>query len=122
MRNYQISNSKLIVITRRDLSPGSQAVQAAHAAIEFQYEFPEVAKEWNTNSKYLVFLSTQDEQSLKSFIERAKQKNIKYSIFVEPDMNDEITAVALEPTQESQKLCSSLPLALKEYNKETVLT
>ena len=116
--NHQIT--KLIIITRRDLTPGSQAVQAAHAAIEFQYEHPEIAQEWNTNSKYLVFLSTENEDSLKEFIEKAKQREIKHSIFVEPDMGDQITAVALEPTQMAQKLCSSLPLALKEYNEVNV--
>lgn len=36
---HQVSNTeKLRVITRRDLPIGTQATQAAHAAIDFQHE------------------------------------------------------------------------------------
>jgi len=42
----------------------------------------------------------------------AKEKEIKFSIFREPDFDDEITAIALEPGRKSKKLCSKLNLAL----------
>ena len=109
-------HSKLTVITRRDLSPGYQAVQAAHAAIEFQHEHPEIAKEWNTNSKYLVFLTVENEEALKILLEKIQIRDIKYSTFFEPDNGNQLTAIALEPGQVSQKLVSNLPLALKEYS------
>ena len=105
---------KLIVITRRDLSPGYQAVQAAHAAIEFQHEYPEIAKEWNTYSKYLVFLSVENEEKLHRFLEKIKYRNIKHTIFIEPDIGDKLTAIALEPNDNSRRLTAHLPLALKE--------
>lgn len=106
---------KLFVITRRDLTPGQQAVQAAHAAIEFQHEHPEISKHWNTNSKYLVFLSVPDENSLMFLLEKIKILDLKYSIFREPDMNNQATAIAVEPCEKTMKLCSKLPLALNEY-------
>jgi hypothetical protein len=34
-------------------------------------------------------------------------------VFREPDINNEITAIAVEPSEKSRKLCSNLPLALK---------
>lgn len=108
-------NQKLIVITRRDLSPGSQAVQACHAAVEFQYEHPKIAKDWNTNSKYLVFLSVKDERALHFFLEKIKFYELKYSIFTEPDIGNQLTSIAIEPNVITQKLTSNLPLALKEY-------
>lgn len=107
-------NQKLIVITRRDLSPGCQAVQAAHAAIEFQHEHFKIAKQWNSESKYLIFLSVQNEQSLLILLEKIQKHGLKYSVFREPDINNEITAIAMEPSDKSKKLCSNLPLALKE--------
>lgn len=112
----QINHQKLIVITRRDLSPGQQAIQASHASIEFQYEHSEIAKEWNDNSKHLVFLSVENEEELKKFLQKIQFKDLRYSIFIEPDIGNQLTAICLEPGQVSQKLTSNLPLALKELN------
>ena len=113
--NYGQVNQKLIVITRRDLSPGQQAVQAAHAAIEFQHEHPTIAKEWNTISKYLVFLSVENEKVLHQLLEKIKYRDIKHTIFAEPDIGYQLTAVAVEPSERTRKLTSKLPLALKEF-------
>jgi peptidyl-tRNA hydrolase len=104
------------VICRKDLSIGIQAVQSGHAAIQFQYEHPELAKNWYTNSNYLIFLSTEDENSLKELIQKANSQNIKISIFREPDINNEITAIALEPCDKSRKMTSGLPLMRKEIS------
>jgi peptidyl-tRNA hydrolase len=87
----------LYVITRRDLTSGQQMLQAAHAAIEFQHEHHEIAKEWNTNSKYLVFLSVENEEKLQRLLEKIQFKNLKYSVFLEPDIGNQLTAIAIEP-------------------------
>lgn len=110
--------SKLIVITRRDLSPGYQAVQSAHAAIEFQHEHPEIAKNWNTHSKYLVFLTVENEKVLYQYLEKIKFYDLNYTIFTEPDIDNQLTAIAIEPGERTQKLTSRLPLALKEFSYE----
>ena len=110
MKDTQIKNKKLIVITRRDLPLPYQAVQAAHAAVQFQYEHPELAKNWYHNSNYLIFLTTENEDELKKFIDKANSNNIQLSIFREPDINNQITAIALEPCEQSRKMTSSLPL------------
>ena len=111
-----MQQSKLIVITRRDLSPGQQAIQSAHAAIEFQHEHSEIAKQWNTNSKYLIFLSVENEQQLKFFLEKIKFYDLKYSTFFEPDIGNQLTAIAIQPSHITHRLVSNLPLALKEYS------
>ena len=77
MKNTQINNEKLRVITRRDIPLSYQAVQSAHGAIQFQYEYPELAKNWYNNSNYLIFLTVENEDELKKFIEKANSKNIK---------------------------------------------
>ena len=93
-------------------------IQAAHAAIEFQHEHPEIAKEWNTNSKYLIFLSVENEEALKKILRKIQFKDIKHTIFTEPDIGNQLTAIAIEPREETYRLTSNLPLALKELKYE----
>jgi peptidyl-tRNA hydrolase len=110
----------MYVIVRDDLEPSYQAVQAGHAAVQFQHDHSEVAKIWHRDSKYLVYLSARNEEHLKELLSKAENRNIKYSTFIEPDLGYEITAIALEPCEGSDKLCSSLPLALKLYNNKII--
>jgi len=81
-----------------------QAVQSGHAGIQFQHEHPELAKNWFHNSNYLIFLSVSNEEELNSLIDRAITKNIKFSVFREPNINNEIIAIAIQPCSESRKL------------------
>jgi hypothetical protein len=85
-----------------------------HAAIQFQHDHPEVSREWYGTSNYLGFLEVDSQQELERLAEQASRRGIKYSIFREPDIDNETTAIALEPGIESKKLCSNLRLALKE--------
>ena len=91
-----------------------QSVQSAHAAIDFQHEHPELAKEWQTKSNYLAFLTVADEEQLIKLISKAILTGIKHTIFREPDIDNQITAVAFEPSEASRKLTSSCPLLGKE--------
>jgi len=84
-----------------------------HAAIQFQHEHPEIAKYWHSNSNYLALLSTRDENSLKDLLNKFQSKGLNFSVFTEPDIDNQITAVAIEPSVETQRICSNLPLALK---------
>lgn len=106
---------KLYVVVRRDLPPGPQAVQSCHAAIQYCMEHD--AKEWFRVSNHLAVLSAANEDGLKKLILKARTYGIKFSTFQEPDLDDSITAVAFEPGNRGRKLCSGLPLALKEEAK-----
>lgn len=52
---------KLFVIVRNDLPMNVQAVQAAHAAIDFQHLHKKTAEDWKTASNTLAILSAKDE-------------------------------------------------------------
>jgi hypothetical protein len=104
----------LYVITRQDISSGYQAVQSIHAAIQFGMEHPDIHRFWFDKSNYLGLLSVANELELGKIIEKAAEQNIKFSVFREPDIDNQITAIALEPGNKSKKICSSLPLALRE--------
>jgi hypothetical protein len=85
-------------------------VQSAHAAIDFQHDFPEESRAWQKKSNYLALLSVADEYELIKLISKAILTGIKHTVFREPDMGNEITAVAFEPTDQAKKLTSSCPL------------
>jgi hypothetical protein len=73
-----------------------------------------LAKEWQTKSNYLAFLTVADEEQLIKLISKAILTGIKHTIFREPDIDNQITAVAFEPSEASRKLTSSCPLLGKE--------
>jgi hypothetical protein len=109
------------VIVRSDLSIPYRMIQGAHSAIDFQHQHPELAKQWNSVSNYLVFLSVETEQDLWKYLEKFEKKGLKVTPFFEPDIGNELTAIAVEPTEKARKMCSNLPLALKEYQKDFLL-
>lgn len=89
-------------------------MQSAHAAIDFQYEHQHEASQWQTKSNYLALLTVPNEESLCKLISKAENSGIKFTVFREPDLNNEITAVAFEPSDNARKLTSSCPLLGKE--------
>lgn len=76
-------------------------------------EHPEIAKDWHSKSNYLCLLAVDNELELYNLLSRAVEKDIKFSIFREPDIDNQITAIALAPGAESKLLCSKLKLALR---------
>lgn len=75
--------------------------------------YPQQSKQWYTESNYIIQLTCKNEDELKCYIDRAHKKQIKCVIFREPDLNNEITAICLEPSLNALKLIGSLPLMLK---------
>ena len=116
MKDTQINNSKLRIITRSDLPFSVQAVQAGHAAIDFQHQYPETSKFWQKNSNYLVYLTVKTEQELFKLLRKAESLGIKVTTFFEPDIDNQLTAIALEPSQLSKKVTSSLKLMGREVS------
>ena len=104
----------MIVVVREDLTPAYQAVQCGHSVANFCLEHNDIANSWHKNSQYLAYLSVKDEDALLFLIEKAHSKGITISVFKEPDLDNQVTAIALEPSEESRKLCKNLPCALKD--------
>lgn len=104
---------KLVIITRADLSDGYKAVQSTHAAINFVYEHPSRASPWFNNSNYIVQLEVKDEKSLKDVINSCEKYQLVYTTFREPDIGNQITAIAIEPSEKTQKITSKMQLLFK---------
>lgn len=82
-----------------------------HVAFEFALEFPELALAWHTISNYLVCLSVEDLFELEALQTRLS-KDFKTIPFYEPDLDNEMTAFAIEPHPNVERKVSSIALAL----------
>lgn len=103
---------KLYVIVRNDLSPGMQIAQAIHAKDKFSMEHPAINNAWYEQSNYICVLQVADEDALFTIKNRALSLQIRCVSFSEPDRNDELTAIAIEPGSITKELCKNLKLAL----------
>jgi hypothetical protein len=79
-----------------------------HAAIKFALAFPEVTAAAPT----LVLLGCSDELALFWLHADAVAAGLRVASFQEPDLNDALTALALEPA--ASRLVGRLPLALAD--------
>lgn len=103
----------MIIITRSDLTSGYQAQQSCHAIADFAAEFPSDFKEWKETSNSIIALGVKNESELESLFEKlSKETNV--TKFYEPDLNDELTSIALYGDSKIRKKLSYLPLLGKE--------
>mgnify|MGYP007028908248 CR=1 FL=1 len=79
---------------------------------EWSERHPELDKNWYKDSNYLVCLSA-PLAKIDDLIKKCEEREIPYATFVEPDFDNRITGVALAPCDESRRITSSLPLALR---------
>ena len=103
---------------RKDILPGLQLSQSCHACFEFSSQHPDIHKSWYNNSNYIAILSADNEQHLHRITSLAEERGVKFSKFYEPDLDNQLTAIALQPGRESKRLCSSLPLALRNLSND----
>ena len=90
---------------------GLQMAQIVHGAIEFALNNPHLTRMWHDISNYVAVLAVENEEQLFKLIMRAEMRGVKCAIFREPDQNDAITAVVLEPSLDSRKISSHIALA-----------
>ena len=81
---------KLFVVVRLDLSNSQRSVQAGHAIAEFMLHRPNSS--WKNHT--LVILGVDNKDRLEQVIDRLDMKGIDWIGFREPDLNNEITAIA----------------------------
>jgi hypothetical protein len=87
--------------------------QCLHSFRQFIREHPEVENNWFNISNYICILNVKNEFELNEIVEKCIEYNINFSLFKEPDYNNSITSITLEPGMKSKKITSHLPLALK---------
>lgn len=96
---------KLYVLVRNDLPKNYQAVQAGHAVAEYMLECP---NSWQNGT--LIYLRVSDENELNQWADRLHAMQIIRCPFFEPDLNDQMTAMAILSTPEVDELMKNLRL------------
>lgn len=116
MKDTQINSkkeSKLVIITRNDLTPGYQAQQSTHSIADFASEYNEQFREWKKDSNSIICLSVKNEQELDSLYEKLS-KLTSVTKFYEPDLDNQLTSICLYATYDVRKKVSDLPLLGKQ--------
>ena len=101
---------RLYLVVRGDLKPGYRVPQLCHAQRLFAEEHSEIESEWYRESNTVVCLQVDGVEDIMRLSADAVIAGIAHSVFREPDLSDEPTAVALAPGDESKRLCSQLRL------------
>ena len=83
---------KLYVLVRKNMTPSQRAVQGGHAVAEFLLNSKN-AQEWRNST--LVYLGVKGEHQLKNWIRKIEYANSECIIWREPDMDNQITSIAI---------------------------
>jgi hypothetical protein len=86
---------------------------------DFIFEHKDVANVWHNISNYIIILAVKDETALYAVHNTLRGLNISSTTtFKEPDIGNELTAIALIPDDRAEAYCRTLKLA---FRKEDML-
>ena len=104
-------SDKLYIVVRADLPAGLQLPQSYHAGRLFAAEHPALEQYWYEHSNNLVIVSVPNKEALAKLAYEMTVRGLAVSMFREPDLGGEPTALAVEPA--GGKMLSRHPLALR---------
>lgn len=96
---------KLYIIVLKSLSTGLKAAQACHALHAFTQTYPDITRAWEADNN-IVVLEHDDLLTTAEMLEGLGHSLVR---FHEPDMDDALTAICVEPA--AKKRLSGLRLA-----------
>jgi hypothetical protein len=82
----------MYVLVRQDLDQKYRCVQGSHAVCKYAIEHEILFKVWNNG--YLIFLGVQNLKALRNWIEKLETVGKNFSVFKEPDLDNQETALA----------------------------
>ena len=86
------------IITRRDLPISVLTVQSIHASIEATKRFPQPSE-----TVFVVLCSVKNEIKLRNSLDFIRSRGIKCASFEEPDLDNQLTAIATEPVYQDKR-------------------
>lgn len=84
-----MKTNRLYILIKDDLKLSYQGVQGGHAVAQYLLENPN--QTWNNN--YLIYLQV---KNLDLWKMKLNDKNIQFTEFKEPDLDNETTAIAVK--------------------------
>jgi len=106
--------SRMYIIVNKSLTKSQRIPQSSHAVAEFMntHGSETNVKTWVEDHKTMVVL-TADFNNMDNVLSVVKKAGYKAKSFVEPDLDDIVTAIAFEPMtrKEGSKYFSNLKLA-----------
>ena len=90
--------TNLYIIVRKDLSSSQIAVQAGHAVAEYVLDNPQI---WRNET--LIYLGVKNLYQLEKWMNKLSDAEIKFTTWREPDINNEVTAIASTGSSEAFK-------------------
>jgi peptidyl-tRNA hydrolase len=95
---------KLFIVVRQDLPPGRSYAQVAHAITEYAMLYQACFEAWYEASNTIAVLQVPTMVELAQLCDRAEFEGCRKAEFHEPDLQNELTAVAFEPSDKSRFL------------------
>lgn len=86
--------------TRQDISPEQQLVQTAHAAMKLGFN---LTNKENPDDTYFAVIGVRNLAALEAVGEILSKFGYQYECFLEPDMDNEITSIAVHPIAEDER-------------------
>ena len=104
---------KFTIVTRDDIAPGDRLAQSVHALADFSVVHVQQFKEWQQYSNYICCLES-SVNGINRLIDLLDLLKIKYHVFCEPDLGDEMTAIAVAslPQGEHKQIFKNFKLSL----------
>jgi peptidyl-tRNA hydrolase len=103
-----MGNSRLYIVTRRDLKKGLKIAQACHVALESPKRFPLLTQE--KEIPYVIILEVEDEERLDVLRKEATKQTVVVT-FREPDLDNQLTSIAFLGSNRTRSLTEGLHLA-----------
>jgi len=95
------------VLVRKDLPPAQQVVQSCHAVAEAARSFLSAEQE----HPHIIVCQVRDEPTLRQSLDKLQTHGVRCHAFVEPDLGNELTALATEPVFDgTRRLFRRFPL------------
>lgn len=97
---------RMYVLVRLDLAEKYQCVQGGHAIAQYSLDHPEEFKQWGNRT--LLYLGVRNLIELRAWEVKLRENYKVFSVFREPDLDSQETAIACYDTGE---IFHKLPLA-----------
>ena len=102
---------RILVVTRRDLSPEAQASQSCQALMQFNCAYPALGRTWYERQNLIDVYVVPGEDALRALLVKVKTKDLKAVGFHEPQLKMQLTTIAVEATPMARKVLGKLTIA-----------